>query len=345
MPIFAPIDAIETDDAYGLTVSAAVLLSSGDIGLAQEVVDSFPKDDLVLREMNRVAAGLISSVAIVDGFLRVAAKVVDETVISKVKHRVLRGFEISRRFISLVDRPGSLDKVSLWKATMNAEQELALDDHADAMNQVNPNRLAGARDFSTILGETMKGIAEEASARLTVAMTAAMEGIQVEVNAPRRRADAIASDPGGATGLRSRQARLSGSPEPGATGYAANVVSLPAIQGRGSQEQNAREISRPFTKADYSAAAKAMLAPNDPPGERRIAKASTSSAAGPDAFTAALTRDVHGLMNPNRSPRVPPRVVAPSYKPPTSGDPRTDEFMKAFFDGANAHDLLLKPND
>jgi hypothetical protein len=96
MPIFARINDIETDDDYGLTVSAAASLSGGGIGLAQEVVDSFKKDDLVLREMNRVAAGLVTSVSIVDGFLRVAAKVIDETVISKVKHRVLKGFEASQ---------------------------------------------------------------------------------------------------------------------------------------------------------------------------------------------------------------------------------------------------------
>jgi hypothetical protein len=66
-----------------------------------------------------------------------------------------------------------------------------------------------------------------------------------------------------------------------------------------------------------------------------------AKAAGPDAFEAALTRDVHGLLSPNRpAPRVPLRVVAPSYDKPTSDDLRKAEFLKGLFDGEHAYDML-----
>jgi hypothetical protein len=359
MTIFAPIDAIATDDDYGLTVSAAVSPSTADVSVAQETVAAFEKGDgPVLREMSRTAAGLVTSINIADGFLRLVAKVIDPGTIAKIKHRVLRGFEVTQRFINLVDFPGSFDKVSLWKAqTMDVNTELAIDDHGDAMNHVDPVRLTGEPDFTATLGRVMSDIAAEASERLTIAMDAALRDIKREVDGLRRRADELASDPGARTGLRSPQGRLSSDPEPGTRGAASNIVSLPAIRGQGAQDRNAREVARPFTKANLSLAARAMLTPSVLPGEQRGGGLTKSVAGdteyvlGPngermidDPFTKSLARDVHAMMSPNAPrPRVAQSAAAPSYGKPTSADPLKKRFLEQLHDGADAYDML-RPN-
>ena len=165
MSIFARITGIESLDDGSLTVVAATSVAVADMVEARQACDSFGRDGTVLREMRSTAAGLVEKLNIVDGVLRLVARVIDPSSILKVRHKVLRFFQVAPRFVDLIDRPDGFQKLCLWKATSNmtthtlAEQfrktfvaeftkaMAASDDGAEHdMNATNPNRLASAPD-------------------------------------------------------------------------------------------------------------------------------------------------------------------------------------------------------
>ena len=125
MSIFLAIRSVE-DRGDGIAiVHADVAREDADAATVEEVVGNFAAGASI-REMGRVAAGTVESLRSgADGTLRLIARVVDPSTLMKLKYKVLRGFELTTRSITLVDRPGAGDGVLMWKAASNMTTELS----------------------------------------------------------------------------------------------------------------------------------------------------------------------------------------------------------------------------
>jgi hypothetical protein len=298
-----------------------------------------------LREQHRadIAAGLVDEIYVDDSNLtRISGLVVDDGTRRKVKAGVLKGFSlggraternpsnpseitaIELREISLCDRPSNpLSLVTMMKgAAMTIDDNLLEETETETeaqrrMNHGNPNYLTGEADFSATLGRAMREIVDQCSREMTIALTAASLDLKREIDGVARRVEALSSDPGGRTGLRSPNP-FSDEPQAGTSGAAAAVVSARAIRGDGDAARTAREIAAPITKAQsahvYNVFVQAMLKSNGPPPPGDASGHLANGGATADAFTKSLSPDALAMLRPS----VPPQALTKSGKQASS---------------------------
>ncbi len=143
----APITATtELDDqTIRFAASIPVVANPLDPDL-EETIAAYSSGGGPLREMGGRAAGRVDELRVDDGQLMAIGRVIDPASVAKVKHNVLRGVTIGRRFVSLVDRLDTNADVSLFKSTFLHELRKAFDMNDSAPNFANPNRVAGGPD-------------------------------------------------------------------------------------------------------------------------------------------------------------------------------------------------------
>jgi hypothetical protein len=118
--LHAAIQSVEPQPNGVLRVTAVAPLGDADRSDLRRTIDAYESDDGTadgpLREMDLpVAAGSVTSLFADDRELRVAALVVDESSIRKVKNGVLKFLRVGGRFVSLVDRVSTDPALDLVK--------------------------------------------------------------------------------------------------------------------------------------------------------------------------------------------------------------------------------------
>src|SRR5271166_4004728 len=152
MSLFAPIRKVSGRPDGTLDVEASFPAADANAVELAEALHGFSAGDGV-RTAGRdrvIAAGVISSLGVGDdGIFRVAARVVDDGVVAKVRHGVLKFFEITSKWINLTDLGGG-ESVNMWKS-----------EAADMTEQLSPFAKAFMAEFTKAMGDTLAKAAVE----------------------------------------------------------------------------------------------------------------------------------------------------------------------------------------